>query len=343
MSWLKIRRFIVFIIISGLVAFAGIKVNLPYYAAIILGLIISYLIITIEKLLFRRTLREVAIIVGSIVIGAVVGSFIGFLITQFSTFRGSEIRGWVFLISNVSVIYILLAYIFSRKEEILKGKGDKSGKKEKYKKYNKLLDTSALIDGRIVDMVELGFLEGNIAVPSFVLKELQNIADSKDPDKRDKGRRGIEMLDKLKEILNERLIISHEDIPGKRDVDEKLIELARKTGAKLVTTDYNLKKIAEHQGVFVLNVNELTERLKLPLSSGGQIRIKLVREGKEKEKRQGVGYLVDGTMVVVDGALPLIGQEVDVVVHSVLQTETGRIVFARLLEDVDNGKISYGQ
>jgi len=215
----------------------------------------------------------------------------------------------------------------SRKDEIIKSKEKSKGE---IRKYTKIVDTSALIDGRIVDMVELGFLEGNLAIPAFVLKELQNIADSKDPDKREKGRRGMEMLDKLKELLKDRLLIVREDMPGRHDVDEKLIELARKTGAKLITTDYNLKKVAEHQGVFVLNVNELTERLKLPLNSGDLIKIKIVREGKERDKKQGVGYLVDGTMVVVDGASSYIGQEIEVVVHSVLQTETGRIVFARL-------------
>ncbi len=343
MSWLKVRRVVVFIILAGLITFVGIKARLPYYTSALLALLISYSIIALERLLYHRTLREVAVVLATIVAGALFGSFIGFLIIQFPTFRRPEMRGWVFLITNTASIYIFVAYIFSRKEELFKSKAERAAGKGEFKRYSKLVDTSALIDGRIVDMIELGFLEGNIAVPSFVLKELQNIADSKDPDKREKGRRGIEMLDRLKEALKDRLIITHEDIPGKHDVDEKLIELARKTRAKLITTDFNLKKIAEHQDVFVLNVNELTEKLKLPLNSGDIIRIKIVREGKEKEKKQGVGYLVDGTMVVVDGALSLIGQEIDVVVHSVLQTETGRIVFARLKGDVRNEGFSYGQ
>jgi uncharacterized protein YacL len=327
MSWLNIRRIIVFLVLFGLITFVGIRAHLSYYLAVTVAALISYSVIALEKLLSHRTFREVAVFLATIIAGALFGTFIGFLIIQFPDFRRPETRGWVFLITNTAAIYLFVAYVLSRKDELIKSKDKIKGE---MKKYTKLVDTSALIDGRIVDMVELGFLEGNLAVPAFVLKELKNIADSKDPDKREKGRRGMEMLDKLRDLLKDRLIIVWEDVPGKHDVDEKLIELARKTGAKLITTDYNLKKVAEHQGVFVLNVNELTERLKLPLNSGDIIKIKIVREGKERDKKQGVGYLVDGTMVVVDGASSYIGQEIEVIVHSVLQTETGRIVFARL-------------
>jgi len=327
MSWLNIRRIIVFLVLFGLITFVGIRAHLSYYLAVAIAALISYSVIALEKLLSHRNIREVGIVLATIIAGALFGTFIGFLIIQFPDFRRPETRGWVFLITNTAAIYLFVAYGLSRKDELIKPKDKVKGE---MKKYTKLVDTSALIDGRIVDMVELGFLEGSLTVPAFVLKELQNIADSKDPDKREKGRRGMEMLDKLRDLLNDRLTISWEDIPGKHDVDQKLIELARKTGAKIITTDYNLKKIAEHQKVSVLNVNELVERLKLPLSSGDIIKIKIVREGKERDKKQGVGYLVDGTMVVVDGASSYIGQEIEVIVHSVLQTETGRIVFARL-------------
>jgi uncharacterized protein YacL len=327
MSWLNIRRIIVFLVLFGLITFVGIRAHLSYYLAVAVAALISYSVIALEKLLSHRNIREVGIVLATIIAGALFGTFIGFLIIQFPDFRRPETRGWVFLITNTAAIYLFVAYVLPRKDELIKPKDKVKGET---KKYTILVDTSALIDGRIVDMVELGFLEGSLTVPVFVLKELQNIADSKDPDKREKGRRGMEMLDKLKKLLNNRPIISWEDIPGKHDVDEKLIELARKTGAKIITTDYNLKKIAEHQKVSVLNVNELVERLKLPLSSGDIIKIKIVREGKERDKKQGVGYLVDGTMVVVDGASSYIGQEIEVIVHSVLQTETGRIVFARL-------------
>jgi uncharacterized protein YacL len=327
MSWLNIRRIIVFLVLFGLITFVGIRAHLSYYLAVAVAALISYSVIALEKLLSHRTFREVAVFLATIIAGALFGTFIGFLIIQFPDFRRPETRGWVFLITNTAAIYLFVAYVLPRKDELIKPKDKIKGET---KKYTKLVDTSALIDGRIVDMVELGFLEGNLTVPAFVLKELKNIADSKDPDKREKGRRGMEMLDKLRDLLKDRPIISWVDIPGKHDVDQKLIELARKTGAKLITTDYNLKKIAEAQGVSVLNVNELVERLKLPLSSGDIIKIKIVREGKERDKKQGVGYLVDGTMVVVDGASSYIGQEIEVIVHSVLQTETGRIVFARL-------------
>ncbi len=336
MSWLNIRRVVIFVVVGVLVAFIAIKAGVSPYFAVPLALVLGYSVIALEKMLYQKNLKEVIIVLSTIVAGLLVGTLIGLLIIQFPTFRKPELRGWIFLISNTIAIYLFMTYIYSRWDEFFKSRS-------KERRYGKIVDTSAIIDGRIVDMVELGFLEGNIAVPAFVLKELQTIADSKDPDKRERGRRGMEMMDKLKELLKDRLLIPREDFPGKHDVDEKLIELARKTGAKLITTDYNLKKVAEHQNVFVLNVNELTEKLKLPLNSGDLIKIRIIREGKEKDKKQGVGYLVDGTMVVVDGALQYVGQEIEVVVHSVLQTETGRIVFARLKGDVRNEQISHGQ
>jgi len=333
MFWLNVRRFIMFTVLFVLAYLLLVKTSLPLYASLLISALLAFSVIALERALYQRSFREVAVILATIILAGLFGTFIGFLLIQFPVFRIPDRRGWVFLITNTATIYLFVAYVISRKEELLKGSKDKS---KKERRYTKLVDTSAIIDGRIVDMAELGFLEGNIAIPAFVLRELQAIADSKDPDKRERGRRGMEMLDKLKEILKDRMIIVYEDIPGRHEVDEKLIELARKTGAKLITTDYNLKKIAEHHGVSVLNVNELTERLKLPLNSGDLIKVKLVREGKEKEKKQGVGYLVDGTMVVVDGASQFVGQEIEVVVHSVLQTETGRIVFARLKGDFKN-------
>ncbi len=336
MSWLNIRRAVIFVVVGVLVAFIAIKAGVSTYFAVLLALVLGYSVIALEKMLYQKNFKEVIIVLSTIVAGLLVGTLIGLLAIQFPTFRKPELRGWIFLISNTIAIYLFMTYIYSRWDEFFKSRS-------KERRYGKIVDTSAIIDGRIVDMVELGFLEGNIAVPAFVLKELQTIADSKDPDKRERGRRGMEMMDKLKELLKDRLLIPREDFPGKHDVDEKLIELARKTGAKLITTDYNLKKVAEHQNVFVLNVNELTEKLKLPLNSGDLIKIRIIREGKEKDKKQGVGYLVDGTMVVVDGALQYVGQEIEVVVHSVLQTETGRIVFARLKGDVRNEPISHGQ
>lgn len=249
MLWVKIRRVIVFLVLSALMTLVGVRMGLKYYTALILSLVLSYSVIALEKALYQKNFREVAIVLATIVSGALFGSFIAFLLIQFPIFRKPELRGWIFLISNLASIYLFMAYIYSRKDELIKGK-DKSKKDQR--RFNKLVDTSAIIDGRIADMAELGFLEGTLAVPVFVLKELQAIADSKDPDKREKGRRGMEMLDKLREVLKDRLLIIQDDIPGRREVDEKLIELARRSGAKLITTDYNLKKIAEHQGVFVL-------------------------------------------------------------------------------------------
>ncbi len=212
MLWLKIRRVIVFLVLAALVTLVGVRIGLKYYTALVVSIIASYSVIALEKALYQKNFREVAIVLATIISGALFGSFIAILLIQFPIFRKPELRGWIFLISNMASIYLFMAYIYSRKEDLIKGK-DKSKKEQR--RFNKLVDTSAIIDGRIADMAELGFLEGTLAIPVFVLKELQTIADSKDPDKREKGRRGMEMLDKLKEVLKDRLLIIQDDIPGK--------------------------------------------------------------------------------------------------------------------------------
>ncbi|MBI4353247.1 MAG: hypothetical protein HY593_04890 [Candidatus Omnitrophica bacterium] len=191
-----------------------------------------------------------------------------------------------------------------------------------------LLDTSVIIDGRILDVCETRFIEGRLVVPRFVLKELQQVADSKDPLKRNRGRRGLDVLGKLRKasLLNVR--IHEEDFPELPAVDEKLVKLAKLLGARVLTNDYNLNKVAELQGVTILNVNELANALKTVLLPGETMEVKLVKEGKEPN--QAVGYLDDGTMVVVDQARRLLGNSVSIVVTSVLQTSAGRMVFGKL-------------
>ena len=191
-----------------------------------------------------------------------------------------------------------------------------------------LLDTSVIIDGRIADLIEANFIEGTLVVPRFVLHELQKIADSNDPVIRARGRRGLEMLTRLRQIKRNEVKIHDADFPEEPEVDAKLVRLARVLGAKLYTNDYNLGKVAELQSVPYVNLNELANALKPVILPGEMFTLRVVREGKDKG--QGVGYLNDGTMVVINNAHSMIGQQVNVKVLSLLQTGAGVIVFADL-------------
>jgi uncharacterized protein YacL len=191
-----------------------------------------------------------------------------------------------------------------------------------------LLDTSVIIDGRIADLIETNFLEGLIVVPRFVLKEIQQIADSTDAIKRARGRRGLEMLNRLQRNTKTEVRIHDGDFPEEKEVDTKLIRLARNLNARLFTNDYNLAKIAELQKVDHVNLHEVSKCLKVTLLPGETLQLKIVREGKDKG--QGVGYLPDGTMVVVNNGQPFIGQQTEVQVQTLLQTGAGVIVFAEV-------------
>jgi len=191
-----------------------------------------------------------------------------------------------------------------------------------------LLDTSVIIDGRIADLIESNFLEGLVVVPRFVLKELLQIADSNDPIKRARGRRGLEILNRIQHNTRNEVKIHDGDFPEEPEVDAKLVRLARNLGAKLFTNDYNLGKIAELQSVNYVNMHELAKSLRVILLPGEVLNLRIAREGRDKG--QGVGYLPDGTMVVVNNAQNLVGQQVDAQVQSTLQTGAGVIVFADL-------------
>jgi uncharacterized protein YacL len=194
----------------------------------------------------------------------------------------------------------------------------------------KILDTSVLIDGRIVDIAESGFLEGLLIVPRFVLHELQLVADSSDSAKRNRGRRGLDVVRLLQKQPRVQIEVSAEDFPETREVDLKLIELAKALDAKIVTNDFNLNKLAQVQGLTVLNINELANSLKPVVLPGEVMRVFILKEGKEHN--QGVAYLDDGTMVVVDNARRMIAKTVDIIVTSVLQTTAGKMIFGRFDE-----------
>lgn len=191
----------------------------------------------------------------------------------------------------------------------------------------KILDTSVIIDGRIADIAETGFLSGTLIIPRFVLNELQHIADSSDPMRRKRGRRGLDILNKLQKI-NYPVEIIETDYPSVPAVDSKLVELAKAMNCPIITNDFNLNKVAEIQGVDVLNINELGNALRPVVLPGEEFKVFILREGKEYN--QGVGYLDDGTMVVVDNGRGFMNQKVDVAVTSVLQTTAGRMIFAKV-------------
>lgn len=191
----------------------------------------------------------------------------------------------------------------------------------------KILDTSVIIDGRVADLCETGFLEGTLVVPQFVLRELQQVADSSDSMKRNRGRRGLDILQKVQKMTGVHVQVVETDFPEVREVDLKLIELARRMSGKIVTNDFNLNKVAQLRGVAVLNINELANALKPVVLPGETLRVFVLKEGKESG--QGVGYLDDGTMIVVDQGRRAIGKTIDVTVTSVLQTTAGKMIFCR--------------
>ncbi len=198
----------------------------------------------------------------------------------------------------------------------------------------KVLDTSVIIDGRISDVAETGFLGGTIVIPQFVLRELQQVADSPDGSKRQRGRRGLDMLNRLRNNNSLDVQIVENDFPAVREVDLKLIELGKQLNAVVVTNDFNLNKVAQLHGVTVLNINELANSLKPVVLPGEAMHVFILKEGKEYN--QGVAYLDDGTMVVVDNARKLIGKNADIAVTSVLQTTAGKMIFGRLWEESDS-------
>src|SRR5215510_3925686 len=197
----------------------------------------------------------------------------------------------------------------------------------------KLLDTSVIIDGRVADICETGFLEGTLIIPQFVLRELQQIADSSDPIKRNRGRRGLDILQRIQRSVDVHVKILEQDFPKIRDVDSKLVALGKDLGAKILTNDFNLNKVAELQGVPVLNVNQLANAVRPVVLPGELMNVHILKEGKEYG--QGVAYLDDGTMVVVDSARKYVGKNIDVIVTSVLQTTAGRMIFTRLRDDFE--------
>jgi uncharacterized protein YacL len=277
-----------------------------------------------------------------VILGGTVGLAVGLVLTGLVEWVGSivfdvqtvlfHIGGLVFLL-GLPYLGIVLGAKFGRQRIGPVARHEEhGGETTNYK----ILDTSVIIDGRVADLTETGFLEGTFIVPQFILHELQHIADSSDSLKRARGRRGLDILNKIQKMVDIDVRIVDDDFPHVKDVDSKIVVLAKKLRAKVITNDLNLNKVAELQGVRVLNINELCNALRPVVLPGETIRVFVLKEGKEAG--QGVAYLDDGTMIVVDNAKRCIGRNVDVVVTSVLQTTAGRMIFTRLKEEAESSE-----
>jgi len=267
-------------------------------------------------------------------IGAAIGSILGicgaylFALVIRSSVPSGNTQSFLQLLVMLLMAYVGLV-VGANKGDLLNlaALGGIFGGEKQSKKSYKILDTSVIIDGRIADIAETGFLDGVIVTPQFVLRELQLVADSADSLKRNRGRRGLDILQRLQKVANLQIQIVEDDFPAIREVDLKLIELAKMYEGKIITNDFNLNKVAQLQGVEVLNINELANSLKPIVLPGETMRVFILKEGKEYN--QGVAYLDDGTMVVVDNARKMIGKTIDVSVTSVLQTTAGKMIFGK--------------
>ena len=292
------------------------------------GATLGLLIIWVEA---RLRSAEVTDLLGAL-IGGAIGLGLAKTIGAALFWADTGDRRIVFLHSFILLVFPYLGIVMgARKGEWLEpsrlvGLFRNTGPQKRYR----ILDTSVIIDGRIADVCETGFLDGTLVIPQFVLKELQLVADSSDSMKRNRGRRGLDILQKIQKMAAVDVMISDVDFPDVREVDLKLIELARTLQGKIVTNDFNLNKVAQLRGVDVLNINELANALKPVVLPGEFMKVFILKEGKEYN--QGVAYLDDGTMVVVDNARRMISRNIDVVVTSVLQTTAGKMIFGRYIE-----------
>ncbi len=290
------------------------------------GALLGIAVVTFE---WRLRLVSLKRLIGA-AIGSVLGIFGAYLFAL--VIRNSIPAGHTQSFLQIMVM-LLMAYVGlivgANKGDLLNlaALGGIFGGEKQSRKSFKILDTSVIIDGRIADIAETGFLDGVIVAPQFVLRELQLVADSADSLKRNRGRRGLDILQRLQKIASVQIQIVEDDFPAVREVDLKLIELAKLYEGKIITNDFNLNKVAQLQGVAVLNINELANSLKPIVLPGETMKVFILKEGKEYN--QGVAYLDDGTMVVVDNARKMIGKTIDISVTSVLQTTAGKMIFGK--------------
>ena len=323
---------VLFVLLLTCASFFLLPFGLPRPFSALAGLVLGLIIIAFEIRVKEVSLKRL--------IGAAAGSVLGIL----GAFLMSLVLGRA-LPQNATTIpflqiglmlwmtYVGLVVGASKGDVLnLAALGGIFGSEKASKSSFKILDTSVIIDGRIADIAETGFLDGVVVIPQFVLRELQLVADSADSMKRNRGRRGLDILQRIQKMPDLNVQILEDDFPHIRDVDMKLIELAKTYDCKIVTNDFNLNKVAQLHGVEVLNINELANALKPIVLPGETMRVFILKEGKEYN--QGVAYLDDGTMVVVDNAKKMISKTIDISVTSVLQTTAGKMIFGRYDERV---------
>ncbi len=296
------------------------------------GLLLAALTLWIEKGIKQIPLKNL--------LGSFIGLILGIMVANLlsNVFLSNPYNHQQLVLPLFSVLYGVCGYMglrigFKKGEEIHVSGWKVFSKNAPQSENAKILDTSVIIDGRIADITETGFVEGTFILPQFILNELQHIADSSDSIKRTRGKRGLEVLHHIQKQAIVDVRIVDRDYPDIKEVDSKLIELAKEVRGKIVTNDSNLNKVAELQGIQVLNINELANSIKPVVLPGEEITVKILKEGKETG--QGVAYLDDGTMIVVDNGRRHMGKTIDVVVTSVLQTPAGRMIFARLKEEAN--------
>ena len=292
----------------------------------IIGLLLALLVIKIEKDIRKLSIKVIVGGVVGMIVGLIIALILGFGLNFVSKIRDNQ--------QTVPWIYLMITGIFGYLGLVLGSKKIEEfnfhGADSKINPDQRILDTSVIIEGRIADICDSGFIEGNLIVPRFVLNELQLVADSSDSMKRLRGRRGLDVLNHMQKISSINIEIIEQDFPKIKGVDGKLVALAKQINAKLITNDYNLNKVAELQGIKVLNINELANAMKPVVLPGEQMMVKIIREGKEPG--QGVAYLDDGTMIIVDNGQKMLNMNVKVTVTSVLQTTAGRMIFSELKE-----------
>ena len=317
---------LLFVIFVGLTCFLIRPFGLPSNLDAGVGLLVGAAIVAFEwRLRVMSLKRLIGAAIGSVL--GIIGAYLFALVIRNSIPPGPT-QSFLQIMVMMIMAYVGLA-VGANKGDLLNlsALGGIFGGEKQGKKSYKILDTSVIIDGRIADIAETGFLDGTIVIPQFVLRELQLVADSADSLKRNRGRRGLDILQRLQKTASLQIQIVEDDFPAVREVDMKLIELAKLYEGKIITNDFNLNKVAQLQGVEVLNINELANSLKPIVLPGEAMRVFILKEGKEYN--QGVAYLDDGTMVVVDNARKMIGKTIDIAVTSVLQTTAGKMIFGK--------------
>jgi len=317
---------LLFVLFVGFICFRIRPFDLPSNLDALVGAVIGCAIILFEwRLRVMSLKRLIGSAIGSIL--GIIGAYLFALVIR-NSIPASPTQSFLMIMVMLIMAYVGLA-VGANKGDLLNlaALGGIFGGEKQGKKSYKILDTSVIIDGRIADIAETGFLDGIIVIPQFVLRELQLVADSADSLKRNRGRRGLDILQRLQKTASLQIQIVEDDFPTVREVDIKLIELAKVYEGKIITNDFNLNKVAQLQGVEVLNINELANSLKPIVLPGEAMRVFILKEGKEYN--QGVAYLDDGTMVVVDNARKMIGKNVDIAVTSVLQTTAGKMIFGK--------------